>query len=104
MSDPAASSPWSCKGPYDFIQVMNQRNPSVKVTDRLIWDKILVTRGNKDLGTLFLLRQCLQLWEDEMEKWGCNGLEEGLGQKLSNGQHLHVDTVLLQSSQTLAGI
>ena len=82
MSSAADSTPWSCKGPLDFIQAMNRRNPSVKVTDRYNWEKISVTRGNQELGSLTLLRQCLQLWEDEMEKWGCDGLGEELGQKL----------------------
>ena len=81
MSGQADSSSWSCKGPNEFIQAMNRRNPSMKITDRHNWDKISVARGGQQLGSLYLLRQCLQLWEDEMEKWGCNGLGEKLGQK-----------------------
>ena len=45
---------------------MNHLHPSVKLTDRHNWDKISVTRGDQQLGSLYMLRQCLQLWEDEM--------------------------------------
>ena len=81
MSSESNSSPWSCKGPNEFLLTMRKLHPTMKVSERLVWDNISVTRGDQELGSLYMLRQCLQLWEDEMEKWGCNGLGEELGQK-----------------------
>ena len=46
-----------------------------------MWDAISVIGGNEELGSLFLLRHCLELWESQMEKWGCDGLGERLGDR-----------------------
>lgn len=72
---------WSCEGPTQFDEMMVRFHPGLASSSRKTWDTIYVTRNGQELGNLYLLRQCLQLWEDEMEKWGCNGLGEELGDK-----------------------
>ena len=62
---------------------------------RNTWDFINVTRDNQELGSLFLLRQCLELWENEMQKWGCNGLGETLSDKLLVLAHMPCSTTKL---------
>ena len=59
-----------------------------------LWDIVTVTRNGQDLGNLYEIRQCLELWEQEMEKWGCNGLGEKLGDKLTSRYYpLHAYSV-----------
>ena len=53
-------------------------HPNLDIAFRTTCDTIYVTRNGQELGSLYLLRQCFQLWEDEMDKWGCNGLGEEL--------------------------
>ena len=72
---------WSCQNPADIESKMFKTKGNVETSSGNIWDVISVTRGNEELGSLFLLRQCLELWENEMEKWGCNGLGERLGDR-----------------------
>lgn len=72
---------WPCIGPSDFDQTMVRAHSGVNRSFRNTWDIISVTRNNQELGSLHLCRQCLQLWEDEMEKWGCNGLGESVGDR-----------------------
>ena len=70
---------WTCVGPIQFVEAMAQVCPNLKITSRNTWDSIIVTRNDQELGNLHELRQCFELWEQEIEKWGCNGLGEGLG-------------------------
>ena len=70
---------WPCAGPNSFDEAMVRAQPNLERSSRNTWDIIHVTRNNQELGTLHLFRQCLQLWEDEMEKSGCSGLGEELG-------------------------
>lgn len=79
---------------------MNGVHPNVKITPRNTWDSIVVVRNGQQLGTLQEVRQCFQLWEDEMEKWGCNGLGEQLPDR--NGQYLHLFPHPLQNLRWLA--
>lgn len=79
---------WSCDSPQKFLQFMNGVHPNVKITPQNTWDSIVVVRNGQQLGTLQEVRQCFQLWENEMEKWGCNGLGEQLPDR--NGQYLHL--------------
>ena len=72
---------WPCIGPSDFDQIMVQAHSGVDRSFRNTWDIISVTRKNQELANLHLCRQCLPLWEDEMEKWGCNGLGERVGDR-----------------------
>lgn len=72
---------WSCQNPADFESKMVQTKGDLDTSSRNIWDAISVRRANEELGSLFLLRQCLELWENEMEKWGCDGLGERLGDR-----------------------
>lgn len=72
---------WTCKGPNDFDAEMARAYPTLETSFRHTWETVNVTRNAHGLGSLFLLRQCFQLWEDEMEKWGCNGLGEALGDR-----------------------
>ena len=51
---------WTCVGPIQFVEATAQVYPNQP-------------------GNLHELRQCFELWEQEVEKWGCNGLGEGLG-------------------------
>ena len=70
---------WTCVGPIQFAEAMAQAHPNLKITSRNKWDSIIVTRSDQELGSLHELRQCFELWEREIEKWGCNGLGEELG-------------------------
>ena len=78
---------WPCAGPNEFDQALVRAHPNLERSSRNTWDIIQVTRNNQELGSLYLLRQCLQLWEDEMEKWGCNGLGEELGDRMLVSAH-----------------
>ena len=74
---------WPMAGPNDFDREMVRNNSSLRVSSRKTWDTVSVRRNGHDLGSLYLIRQCLQLWEMEIEKWGCNGLGEELGDSMS---------------------
>ena len=76
-----SGSRWTCEGPNEFDQAMVHAHSNLRPSSRMTWDTINVTRNNQNLGSLYLVRQCLQLWESEIEKWGCNGLGEELGDK-----------------------
>ena len=73
---------WPMVGPNDFDREMVRNNSSLRVSSRKTWDTVSVRRNGQDLGSLYLIRQCLQLWEMEIEKWGCNGLGEELGDSM----------------------
>ncbi len=76
----AGNDLWSCKSPNVFSNAMVQAYPHLQIFTHQPWAVITVTRNNQDLGTLHMIRQCLELWELEMEKWGCNGSGERLGE------------------------
>lgn len=84
---PANAKLWSCNGPKEFDTAMVRAHPELETSTRNTWDTINVTRNAYGLGSLSLLRQCFQLWEDEMEKWGCNGLGEELSGKMFVSTH-----------------
>lgn len=86
---------WPCAGPNEFDQAMVQVHSNLNGSSRKTWDKIFVTRKNQELGSLYLIRQCFQLWEDEIKKWGCNGLGEDLDEKLLVFLHLACSTTKL---------
>ena len=90
------SNLWRCAGPSDIARVLVQAHPNLTMFSRNIWELVSVTRNNEELGSLQEIRQCFELWEREMEKWGCNGL----GEQLSDGNcgHLHLFPDLLRSS------
>ena len=69
-------------GPNDFDREMARNHSSLRVSSRKTWDTVSVGRNGQDLGSLYLIRQCLQLWEMEIEKWGCNGLGEELSDSM----------------------
>lgn len=73
---------WPMVGPNDFDREMVRNHSSLRVSSRGTWDTVSVRRNGQDLGSLYLIRQCLQLWEMEIEKWGCNGLGEELGDSI----------------------
>ena len=73
---------WTCENPTEFEEAMIRVHSSLSKSPKNTWDAISVKRNNEELGNLYLFRQCLQLWESEMEKWGCNGLGEKLGDRL----------------------
>lgn len=76
-----SGSRWTCAGPNEFDQAMVHAHSNLTRSFRMTWDVINVTRNDQNLGSLYLVRQCLQLWESEIEKWGCKGLGEELGDK-----------------------
>ena len=86
---------WRCTGPTDFATAMVQAHPTLTKFHRNIWELISVTRNNEELGSLQEVRQCFELWEREIEKWGCNGLCEQLSD--GNCEYLHLFYDLLQS-------
>ena len=65
---------------------MAQAYPNLKITSRNTWDPVIVTRNDQELGNLHELRQYFEPWEQEIEKWGCSGLGEGLGNPLMKTQ------------------
>ena len=73
---------WPMVGLNEFDLEMVRNHSSLRVSSRKTWDTISVRRNGQDLGSLYLVRQCLQLWEMEIEKWGCNGLGEDLGDSM----------------------
>ena len=77
---------WTSVAPIQFVDAMAQVSPNLKITSHNTWDSIIVTRNDQELGNLHELRQCSELWEQEIEKWGCNGLGEGLGNPLMKTQ------------------
>lgn len=83
---------WSCVGPNEFGEAMVRHHRNLKASSRKTWDTISVTRNNRDLGSLYLVRQCLELWENELEKWGCNGLGEDVGDKWLVYAHMPCST------------
>ena len=88
---------WRCAGPTNITEVLVQAHPNLKMFHRNIWELVSVTRNNEELGSLQEMRQCFELWEREMEKWGCNGL----GEQLSDGncECLHQFPEILRSSR-----
>lgn len=83
-TDPARTTSWSCNGPTEFFDEMIRVFPNMEKSYRDLWDTIKVTRNGHDLGSLGEFRQCLELWEQEMAMWGCNGLGEKLDDKLTS--------------------
>ena len=79
---------WPMVGPNDFDREMVRNHSGLRVSSRGTWDTVSVWRNGQDLGSLFLIRQCLQLWEMEIEKWGCNGLDEELGDSMLVSAHM----------------
>ena len=49
-----------------MVRTLGQGN-LLRSSPRYTWDVINVTRDNQELGSLYLLRQCLELWENEMK-------------------------------------
>ena len=90
------SNLWRDTGPTDIARVLVQAHPNLTMLFRNKRELVSVTRNNEELGSLQEIRQCFELWEREMEKWGCNGL----GEQLSDGNcgHLHLFPDLLRSS------
>ena len=87
---------WICSDPKTFDrQMVQSQGDLVESSSRYTWDAIKVTRDGQELGSLFLLRQCLELWENEMKKWGCNGLGEKLDDKLLVFAHMPCFTTKL---------
>ncbi len=95
----AGNDPWPCASPNAFSETLVRTYSHIKIPKHPSWDTVTVTRNDQNLGTLHDLRQCLELWELEMEKWGCNGLGEELGDKLPNSQYAHSGSVVLPSLQ-----
>lgn len=67
----------------------------LEISCRYTSEAINVTRDNQELSSLFLLRQCLELWKNEMKKWGCNGLGEKLDDKLLVLAYMPCSTIKL---------
>ena len=67
---------WTCAGLNQFDEVMVKAHNSLESSSCKTWDTVYVTRNSQELGNLYNSRQCLELYENEMEKWGCNGLVE----------------------------
>lgn len=93
--DGGDGNPWICRSPSEFDKAMRRTHSNLKTSSHHMWDSINVTRDNQELGSLGLLRQCLELWECEMEKWGCNGLGEKLDDKLLVHAHIFFFTTRL---------
>lgn len=82
---------WRCTGPTDIVKELVQAHPNLTISSINVWELVSVTRDDKDLGSLQEIRQCFELWESEMEKWGCNGLGEQLSQGKREYSHLFSD-------------
>ncbi|CAD6585648.1 MAG: accessory factor associated with RNA polymerase II [Alectoria sarmentosa] len=79
----ANGNTWTCAGPNEFDEAMVKAHNSLDSSCRKTWDAVYVTRNTQELGNLYLFRQCLELYEKELEKWGCNGLGEEVEDRLS---------------------
>ena len=84
----ANGNTWTCAGPNQFDEAMVKAHNSLGSSSRRTWDAVYVTRNSQELGNLYLFRQCLELYENELEKWGCNGLGEEVEDRLLVSAHM----------------
>ena len=91
----ANGNTWTCVGPNQFDEAMVKAHNSLDSSSRKTWDAVYVTRNTQELGNLYLFRQCLELYENELEKWGCNGLGEEVEDRLLVSAHMPCSTTKL---------